>query len=248
MTNAIGQAPWFGASIWDERLDVRFEINRPVDRQDLWQCYVRGVTASYRKYGVESALDLPSTSTGATTRLFIVGVDSNGNIVSGMRVQGPLRSSNDAHITKEFSGSPLVRAVIDEAVPCGVIEIKGCWVGSAIENRSAVSDALARCYIHAMDVLDVQFACCSAAAHAVRRWQSTGGQLVKELAPVPYPDDRYETVMLWWDRTTVSRFADPEQLSQIQREGEQLRIWAQEERRQEERSQLELASSTPVAA
>lgn len=241
--NLIGQTPWFGASVWDERCDVRFEINRPIDRQDLWESYLSGAIASYRKHGVELALDLPSIRTGATTSLFTVGVDSNGNVVSGMRVQGPLRSSDDAHITEEFSGSPVVRAIIDEAAPFGVIEIKGCWVDSAIEGRAAVSDALARCYVHAMDALDAQFACCSVAAHAVRRWQSTGGQLVKGLAPVPYPDDRYETVMLWWDRTTVHSFADPEQLSQIKRESEQLRIW-----RQEERAQQELPSRAGIAA
>jgi hypothetical protein len=227
------QPSWSGSSAWDERCEVRFEINRPIDRQDLWEAYLAGATKSYRQYGVEAALDLPSICTGATTSLFIVGVDQNGNVVSGMRVQGPLRSNSEAHITEEFSGSPVVRALIDEAVPRGVIEVKGCWVDSSVGSRSAVSDGLARCYVHAMDLLDVRFACCSVAAHAVRRWLSTGGQLVEAVAPVPYPDDRYETVMLWWDRLTVHRFADPEQLRQMQRESEQLCRWRQEDHRAE---------------
>jgi hypothetical protein len=243
----MDQVSWSGASVWDERCDVRFEINRPMDCSDLWNSYLSGAVVSYRQYGVEAALDLPSIVTGASTSLFVVGIDSNGDVVSGLRVQGPLRSSDDAHITQEFSGSPVVRAIIDEAVPYGVIEIKGCWVDSAIENRSAVSDALARCYVHAMDVLGVRYACCSVAAHAVRRWQSTGGQLVKELAPVPYPDDRYETVMLWWDRTVIDRIADQAQMSQVRRESEQLRIWHQEEHR-ERVLQQELASKRVIAA
>jgi hypothetical protein len=247
MTDVIDQVSWWGASIWDKRCDVRFEINRPIDCPDLWTSYLSGATISYRQFGVEAALDLPSIRTGASTSLFIVGIDSNGNVVSGLRVQGPLKSSDDAHITEEFSGSPVVRAIIDEAVPYGVIEIKGCWVDSAIENRSAVSDALARCYVHAMDVLGARFACCSVAAHAVRRWQSTGGQLVQGLAPVPYPDDRYETVMLWWDRTIIHRMADPTQMGQVRRESEQLRAWLQEERA-ERVSEQELASKRVIAA
>jgi hypothetical protein len=247
MANVIDQTPWWGASVWDERCDVRFEINRPTDREDLWSSYLCGAAASYRKYGVEAALLLPSICTGATTKLFIVGIDSNGSVISGLRVQGPLRSSLDAHITEEFSGSSVVRTIIDDVVPYGVIEIKGCWVDSTPENRSAVSDALARCYVHAMDVLGVRFACCSVAAHALRRWQSTGGQLVRGLAPVPYPDDRYQTVMLWWDRTVVPSLADPEQLRQIQRESEQLRLWRQEEHH-EEASQQELVLAGGIAA
>lgn len=229
MPKLIDEIRSVGTSHLDADSEVRFEINRPMDRQDLWNAYLMGANASYRKYGVEGALDLPSICSGTTTAMFIVGVDLQGTVVCGMRIVGPLRSSGDAHVTEEFSGSQVVRDIIDEAVPYGVIEIKGCWVDSVIENRSAVSDALARCYVHAMDVLDVQFACCSAAGHAVRRWQSAGGRLVKELAAVPYPDHRYETVMLWWDRRTVHRLANPEQVRRIRREREQLRIWGQED-------------------
>jgi hypothetical protein len=243
MAKVIEEIRSVGTSHLDADSDIRFEINRPVDRQDLWSSYLTGASASYSRYGVQGALDLPSIRSGTTTAMFVVGVDLQGNVVCGMRVVGPLRSSDEAHVTEEFLGSSVVREIIDEAVPYGVIEIKGCWVDSTVANRSAVSDALARCYVHAMDVLDVQFACCSAAGHAVRRWQGAGGRLVTELAAVPYPDHRYQTVMLWWDRSTVHRLADPEQLRRIRREREQRRMWPREDD-----SQLEVAPRAALAA
>jgi hypothetical protein len=51
-----------------------------------------------------------------------------------------------------------------------------------------------------------------ACAQAVARWQTTGGVVSPRVAPVGYPDDRYLTSPMWWDRETYADLAAPNQL------------------------------------
>jgi hypothetical protein len=37
--------------------------------------------------------------------------------------------------------------------------------------------------------------------------------VASRIPATPYPDDRYETRLAWWDRATFANHADPEQLS-----------------------------------
>jgi hypothetical protein len=65
--------------------------------------------------------------------------------------------------------------------------------------------------------MGIQFCMATSAPHILERWGSSGGVV----APIPaaaYPDERYRTKMMWWDRRTFANHADPEQLSKILRE------------------------------
>lgn len=42
--------------------------------------------------------------------------------------------------------------------------------------------------------------------------------MVAHIPAAPYPDERYRTKMMWWDRRTFANYADPEQVSKIIRE------------------------------
>jgi len=61
----------------------------------------------------------------------------------------------------------------------------------------------------------------TAATHALNRWRSSGG-VVAPIPAAPYPDDRYQTKMIWWDRRDFIRHAEPGQVAKILTEGEQL--------------------------
>ncbi len=209
------------ARFWDPPTETRFEFHRPSDSPELWSSYLSGAAACYRAHGVEAALDLPAIESGATTKLFVAGIDLHGDVVAGLRVHGPLREPSEAHVLSVFAGAPEVHRLLEQRIPFGAIEIRGCWVERESVHRSELSNALARCYVHAMSLLDVEFACCSAAIHALHRWQTSGGQTVPGLASVPYPDDRYETTMLWWTRSSVDRHADEEQWRRICAEQQQ---------------------------
>jgi hypothetical protein len=47
------------------------------------------------------------------------------------------------------------------------------------------------------------------------RWQSSGGVLAAAVPATPYPDHRYRTKMMWWDRRTFAQHAEPDQVSKI---------------------------------
>ncbi len=39
--------------------------------------------------------------------------------------------------------------------------------------------------------------------------------MVASIPATPYPDSRYQTKMMWWDRNTFIRHAEPTQVSKI---------------------------------
>ena len=72
-----------------------------------------------------------------------------------------------------------------------------------------------------MDLLDVQFCMATAAAYALNRWRSSGG-VVAAIPATPYPDERYKTKMMWWNRRDFINHAEPEQVAKILMETAQL--------------------------
>jgi hypothetical protein len=77
-----------------------------------------------------------------------------------------------------------------------------------------LTQALARSGFHAMALMDLQFCMATSAPHVLNRWRSSGG-VVAPIPPTPYPDDRYQTRMMWWDRRTFANHAEPAQVSKI---------------------------------
>jgi hypothetical protein len=204
------------ASFWDPASGARFEAHTPAGRPDLWEKYVTGITESYRRFDVLSVLGEHFDATGDNTSLFFVAIGPDENVIAGVRFHGPLADSAAACALEEFAADPegvrTIRRLIDDRVAFGVAEIKGGWVDQNSPQRGALGNALARSFLHGMTVLAVQFAFCTAATHAISRWLTTGGREVDGLAPVPYPDERYRTGMMWWNRSTIDRHGDPVQL------------------------------------
>jgi hypothetical protein len=109
---------------------------------------------------------------------------------------------------------------IGQRLPSGVIEVKAVWVDHDVEHRTALTSALARVFIHAMDVLQVRYALCTAAAHAVTRWQTSGGVVATDVAAVAYPDERYRTLLMWWDRTRIADLVSADQYAALSSESD----------------------------
>jgi len=214
--------PSRSVSFWDPSSGTRIEAHTPSDRPDLWHRYVEGVTRSYRRYGVEAALDLESFVDGDSTSLFFVAFDPTHEVVAGVRMHGPLGDSAQAHALLEFASDPggvtTIRRLIDNRLPFGVIEMKGGWVAHDTPQRSELSSTLARCFLHAMVILEAQFAFGTAATHAVGRWRTTGARATEGLTPVPYPDERYETTLMWWDFARLDSVAEPAQVRRFRAE------------------------------
>jgi hypothetical protein len=192
-------------------------LSQPAVDPDLWAEFSLGAEHSYRKHGVECALDADALRDGTDTIMFFAMIDDAGRMVGGLRAKGPLRSADDSHAVVEWAGQPgqqAVRDMITDRIPFGVLEMKAGWViDDADRNRSLIT-ALARSGCHITALLDCQFMMATAATHVLNRWRSSGG-VVAPIAAAPYPDDRYQTKMIWWNRRDFINYAEPRQAAKI---------------------------------
>lgn len=209
------------ASWWDPETECTLVVATPAAERELWADYLDGAVASYRRHGVESALDMEQMSTGSDTVLFFAAVEPSGRIAAGVRAKGPLRNAEDSHAVVEWEGMPglsAVRKMINDRAPFGILEMKSAWVTDNRERNRSLTKALARSGFHAMALMDIQFCMATAGAYVLDRWRSSGGVVATHIPPTPYPDERYQTRMMWWDRRTFIKHAEPEQVSKILQE------------------------------
>ena len=209
------------ASWWDADTECTLVVARPAAERELWRDYVDGAVHSYQRHGVECALDLDRLRTADDTALFFAAVASDGRIVAGVRAKGPLRGADDSHALVEWAGQPglaAVRKMIDDRTPFGILEMKSAWVTDDRERNRPLTHALARSGFHAMALMDIQFCMATAGAYVLDRWRSSGGVVAAHIPPTPYPDERYQTAMMWWDRRTFINHAEPGQVSKILQE------------------------------
>ena len=211
-------------SWYDPDIDCTLMVSQPSTDPALWAEYGRGALQSYRKHGVEAALDVDALRTGDDTLMFFAVLDRAGKMVAGTRAKGPLRSADDTHAVDEWAGQPgqqAVRDMINDRVPFGILELKAAWVTDDPDRNRDIATALARSASHFAALIDVQFCMATAALHVLKRWRS-GGSVVASVPSAPYPDERYQTKMMWWDRRDFVNHAQPDQVAKILKETTQL--------------------------
>lgn len=203
-------------SYWDPDSECTVVYAQPAIERELWRDFVRGACDSYRKHGVERALDVDALRRGDDTVLFAACVDNAGRVVGGLRGKGPYQSADECHALVEWSGQPgfsAVRKMVADRLPFGVVEMKTAWVTDDPERNRQLTSAISRTPLHAMNLLDIQFIVATAASYVLKRWLRSGGILAARIPATPYPDHRYQTKLAWWDRRTFANHADPKQLS-----------------------------------
>jgi hypothetical protein len=201
---------------WDPDTRCTLVVSHPRTEPDLWREYVRGAQRSYRKHRVERALDMDALRSGKDTSLFFTAVDAAGRVVGGLRTRGPYRSADESHAVVEWAGRrglSAVRKMIADRLPFGVVEMKTAWVSDEPDRNRALTNTLARAPLHSLVLMDVQFAMATSASHVLDRWLSSGGVVASTIPATPYPDHRYRTQMMWWDKLTFAKHAQPKQVS-----------------------------------
>lgn len=211
----VGPSDIASAQWWDRDTDCTLVVSTPHAEPELWDDFIEGAMRSYRKHGVERAIDQSALADPTCTSLFLATVDDNGRVVGGVRAQGPYRDAEQSHALVEWRGQaalPRVRKMIDDRIPFGVVEIKTAWTDDGFARSRALTPVLARMPLHATLVLGAKFAMATAAAHVLDRWRSSGGVVASRIPATPYPDERYETRMMWWDQAEFTRTAEPQQI------------------------------------
>lgn len=202
----------------DSDTECTVVVSTPAADPALWAEFVEGAARSYHKHGIERALDMGSLADDANTQLFHVVLNDAGKIMAGIRAKGPLESPEESHAIVEWAdqpGLPTVYKMISDRLPFGVVEMKTAWMTDDQSRSRALGSTLARTPFTTMALLDAQFVLATAGSHVLNRWRSSGGVVATKVPATPYPDDRYRTKMMWWDRSTFTNDAEPEQVSKI---------------------------------
>jgi hypothetical protein len=204
-------------SLWDPVSECTLTVAAPSAEPDLFAEYHRGAVKSYARFGVTDALEGDTALCAEDTALFWAMRDLDGRVVGGLRGKGPLRTPHDSHALVEWAGNPgeaAVRDMISDRIPFGVLEMKAAWLTPSGNGDRHRVRQLARTAFQATALLGINFCMATSAAHIIEQWRSSGGVI----APIPataYPDERYQTKMLWWDQRTFALHADAEQIAAI---------------------------------
>jgi len=213
-----------GVSWRDPDIGCTLVLSHPLADPGLWSEFLAGAHRCYRKHGVECVLDVDALRGGADTVMFSAVVDDAGEVIGGLRAKGPLRSADDSHAVLEWAGQPgqqTVRNMIADRIPFGVLEMKSGWATDDPHRDRLLTDAVARSGLQMMVILDAQFCMFTAATSVLNRWRSSGA-VVAAIPATPYPDERYRTKMLWWNRHDFFNYAQPDQVAKILTETELL--------------------------
>jgi hypothetical protein len=208
----------------DTHINCTLMVAQPSSEPELWSEFVAGAHRSYSNRGVAEALDIETMRSGSDTVMFFTVLDDAGRILAGLRAKGPLRTADDSHALVEWAGRPsqqAVRDMITARIPFGVLEMKSGWVSEDADRDLDLTTPLARSAFHMMALIDVQFCMATAAAYVLNRWRSSGG-VVAGIPATPYPDERYQTKMIWWNRRDFVTHAEPGQVAKILTETSQL--------------------------
>lgn len=187
-------------------------VATPSAAPELWSRYVDGAWASYSRHGVTVALDIDEVASGATTTLFYVVVDRDGEMLGGVRAQGPYTFIEQSHVLTEWENSPGLDVVVGQLrtrLPHGIVEMKSAWVGSEAPAK-VVSGLLARTALPTIELTGSRYLFASAADHVLKQWELSGGRIEADVPAAAWPSDRYRTRLMWWDRETLKQEARAE--------------------------------------
>ncbi|GAB2935239.1 hypothetical protein GCM10027047_34640 [Rhodococcus aerolatus] len=204
---------------------LRVVVRAPQDDPAAWWDYLTGAVRSYRRHGVSAVLDLDAVADGATTALFFTVLDDDDRVLGGMRAQGPYRDADESHAVLEWAGDAgqdEVRARVAARLADGVVEGKTGWVAEGAPHRRALAGCLARGPVHAAALLGSRWVLGTSAEHTLAMWASTGAVVEPGIGPVPYPDERYRTRLLFWDRWAAWPQVGPEQRRALRTEHREL--------------------------
>lgn len=213
------------AEIFDDSTGLGLIRTTPGQDPALWSEFLRGARASYARHGVTTAIEADEHRLTSETALFFASVDMAGNVVGGVRGQGAYERAEQSHALTEWFGNPgreMIRSMIDARVDDGVVEMKTAWVGADAADPGLVAGALARVALPTMDAMNARWVMATAAEHVLRRWESSGGRVEESIPHAAYPDSRYRTRIMWWDRLSLVDDAQPVVLSRMRKDARAL--------------------------
>ena len=199
--------------VYEAASETTVVVGSPAELPEVWARYVQTANAMYEARGVGAALEYEAVCSGETTRVFVAVLDADGAVVGGLRVQGRYGSVWESHAVTEWAGSAGQAALLtamDRRISGGLVEVKSAFVDPRAPFADLIAGRLARMALLVMEVTGARFLMATAADYVLSRWESGGGRVDYAVAPTPYPDERYRTRVMFWDRHTVHALAEPD--------------------------------------
>ena len=222
--NVLSPRYRYGASFIDEASGVRFEGHHPFERPDLWNRYLEDAEGKYRSFGFEGTLRRRELDEGEGVPLFFVGFAPNGDPVAGLRFHGPLENRWDAALIEEMADLPEldeIGSLIDSEAKFGIIEAKGGWAkGEAVLGVRMVA-TISRIMTHAAVWLGAERTIAAVSDLLIPVGKVAGGEVLSR-NHVPFPDERYRTYAVTWQRSRSYDLADETNQRALRLEAEQL--------------------------
>ncbi len=214
----------YGASFIDEASGVRFEGHHPLERPDLWRRYLDDAEGKYRSFGFESTLRRRDLEEGRGVPLFFVGFAPDGEAVAGLRFHGPLEDRWGAALMDELCTLPEIDEIgelIDREARMGVVEAKGGWARGASVLGVRMVATISRMMTHAAVWLGAERTIAAVSDKLIPVGKVAGGEVLSRNW-VAFPDERYRTYAVTWQRGRSYDLADEENRRALRREAEQL--------------------------
>lgn len=188
--------PRYGSSFFDEASGIRVALHHPQARPDLWEAYVAGARREYARWGIPELVDSAAMSEGAGVSVFVVGLDTHGEVVMGMRCYGPLESVDELRALKEMRESSeleTLRQRLEASLAGGILETKGMWRRGSGGGGKQIG-LLLHSMLHARDLLDCEVVV-GAAADRLREGLCHYGAEVLGEESVPFPSEDHRTLL-----------------------------------------------------
>jgi len=162
----------------------------------------------YERYEVQNAasqIAIPRTAILDGTVHFIVAVAPSGELVGGTRIH-VRRPGNPLPMERALLHDAQLRAVLDRVQPQGVAEYAGLWALPSVRGVG-LSGVLSCLAVAITPSLGVKHGC-GFTHHHLLFWTPLGFRLDEKLGFFAYPDERYQSYVLWVDPKDL-RGADP---------------------------------------
>ena len=174
--------------------DIRLFIFYPADYPYLWEKYLEGLQREYRRLGVSHILDMEMLENPESAVMGVL-VIIEGEIVSGMRFQGPVRKAEEAFIYNEMAGGnqKLLRQYLEDWIPEKVIEAKGLWLETRHSARKRILQSISRSIVYGAALLGARYVTSASAASMTKVYVEIGRRELEEIGSVTYPNDDFIT-------------------------------------------------------
>ncbi len=208
----VAESRLVGRSIDDPEAGMRMTLCTPEEHPDEWAVYLDQAEESYGTHGVEKAVRRNQLEIESCAGFWHIQDRRTGDVVGGMRLHGPYPSVEEAWGIQEFGGFPEygeVAKIVEPLIPHGLIENKGAYMAVHAKSTLNVPSMFTRAMSLSIEVVRARALMGTTARHTLPLWQYGGCIIPRPDLKVPYPDDRYETVLVLHevkDRdTTMSR-------------------------------------------